>query len=179
VGDAGGGTGFGLRRARDGDGVGLAGVFGAARAEMAYLPQLHSQEENVTFFSAGVLPTSWVTVAEVAGELVAFSAVKDRWLDHLYVVPGQQGRGIGGALLGRAMTENPGGLTLWAFAANHRAIAFYERAGFVEVLRTDGSGNEERQPDVQMRWPGDGRRPGDGPRSSAAGRAGPGPGATS
>jgi len=53
------------------------------------------------------------------------------------------------------MSENPGGLSLWAFAANHGAIAFYGRAGFVEVLRTDGSGNEERQPDVRMRWPGD------------------------
>ncbi len=85
---------------------------------------------------------------------MAFSAVKDGWLDHLYVVPAWQGRGIGGALLDRARRENPGGLSLWAFVANHRAIAFYGRAGFVEVLRTDGSANEERQPDVQMRWAG-------------------------
>jgi hypothetical protein len=52
------------------------------------------------------------------------------------------------------MDENPGGLSLWAFVANHRAIAFYGRVGFVEVLRTDGSGNEERAPDVQMHWAG-------------------------
>ena len=32
-----------------------------------------------------------------------------------------------------AMNENPAGLSLWAFAANHRAIAFYGRAGFTEV----------------------------------------------
>jgi hypothetical protein len=90
----------------------VAGVFAAARAEMRYLPTLHSQEEHVMFFSARVLPTSRVTVAEVAGELVAF-------------------------------------------VANRRAIAFYERAGFIEVLRTDGSANEEHEPDVQMRWVGD------------------------
>jgi GNAT superfamily N-acetyltransferase len=103
-----------------------------------------------------VLLTSRVTVAAAGadGEIVAFSAVKEGWLDHLYVVPPEQGRGIGGALLQRAMSENPGGLSLWAFVANHRAIAFYERAGFVEALRTDGSGNEEREPDVQMRWDG-------------------------
>ena len=61
---------------------------------------------------------------------------------------------FGRGLLGRAMSENPGGLLLWAFVANGRAIAFYERAGFVELRRTDGSGNEEGVPDVQMRWTG-------------------------
>jgi GNAT superfamily N-acetyltransferase len=132
----------------------VAGVFGGARAAMRYLPSLHSHEEHVVFFSTRVLPTSRVTVADVDGEIVAFSAVKEGWLDHLYVAPAEQGRGIGSALLERAMGENPSGLSLWAFVANHRAIAFYGRAGFVEVLRTDGSGNEEREPDVQMRWDG-------------------------
>jgi GNAT superfamily N-acetyltransferase len=146
------GGGWRLRSGRPDDGVAIAGVFAAARAQMHYLPHLHSQEENVAFFSARVLPTSQVTVAEVARTPVAFAAVKSGWLDHLYVAPAHQGGGIGRALLTRAMRENPGGLSLWVFVANHRALAFYERAGFVEVLRTDGSGNEERQPDVQMRW---------------------------
>jgi GNAT superfamily N-acetyltransferase len=143
-----------LRAARPDDAVAVADVFSGARAEMRYLPALHSRQEDVAFFSTLVLPTSDVTVAETAGEVVAFSAVRDGWLEHLYVVPAQQGRGIGGALLGRAMDENPAGLSLWAFAANHRAIDFYRRAGFAEVLRTDGSANEERQPDVQMHWRG-------------------------
>jgi GNAT superfamily N-acetyltransferase len=162
-----------LRRGRADDGGAIAGVFGAARAEMLYLPHLHTKAEDVAFFSGRVLPTSRVTVAEVVAEVVAefdgdagpaavgeesglvgFSAVKDGWLDHLYVHPAHQGLGIGGALLGHAMRESPEGLTLWAFAANHRAIALYGRAGFIEVLRTDGSTNEEHEPDVQMRWPG-------------------------
>jgi len=147
-----------LRAGRPDDGVAVADVFAVARAEMRYLPQLHTQEEHVAFFSTRVLPASRVTVADIAGEVVAFSAVKDGWLEHLYVVPAHQGRGIGGALLGRAMDENPAGLSLWAFAANHRAIAFYGRAGFAEALRTDGSGNEERQPDVQMHWEGNSKR---------------------
>jgi GNAT superfamily N-acetyltransferase len=150
----------------------VAEVFAAARAEMRYLPHLHSRDENVTFFSAQLLPSSRVTVATVAtvagvagaaGAVVAFSVVRDGWLDHLYVVPAQQGRGVGGALLGRAMSENPDGLSLWVFAANHRALAFYQRAGFVEVCRTDGSGNEERVPDARMHWPGDERLSGGGP----------------
>jgi GNAT superfamily N-acetyltransferase len=147
---------FGVRL-RDGqpqDGAALAAVFGAARAEMRYLPQLHTPAEEVAFFSERVLPTSHVTVAETDSEVVGFSAVKDGWLDHLYVIPSRQRDGIGGTLLARAMQQSPGGLTLWAFAANHGAIALYRRAGFVEVLRTDGSGNEERVPDVQMRCSG-------------------------
>jgi GNAT superfamily N-acetyltransferase len=144
-----------LRAAQPDEGVAVADVFAAARAEMRYLPARHGRREDVAFFSTRVLPTSDVTLADMAGEVVAFSAVRDGWLEHLYVVPAQQGGGIGGALLGRAMHENPGGLSLWAFVANHRAIAFYGRAGFAEVLRTDGSGNEERQPDVQMHWAGD------------------------
>jgi GNAT superfamily N-acetyltransferase len=146
--------GFVLREGRPGDGALVADVFVAARAEMRYLPVLHSHDEHVAFFSTLVLPSSRVTVAEVGGAPVAFSALKDGWLDHLYVTPAHQGHGIGGALLGRAMRQSPGGLSLWAFAANRRAVAFYQRAGFVEVLQTDGSGNEERQPDVQLRWAG-------------------------
>jgi GNAT superfamily N-acetyltransferase len=141
-----------LRRGSGQDGVAVARVFGAARAEMRYLPALHTEAEDVEFFSAQVVPTSDVIVAEVDGLIVGFSAVKAGWLDHLYVVPEWQGRGVGGALLGRAMREHAAGLSLWAFVANHRAIAFYARAGFVEVLRTDGSANEEHEPDVQMRW---------------------------
>jgi len=144
-----------LRAAGSQDGVAVAGVFAAARAHMRYLPRLHSPAEEVAFFSEVVVPGSRVTVAAAHDDVVVgFSAVKDGWLDHLYVAPARQGAGIGKMLLDRAMTANPSGLHLWVFAENDRAIAFYGRAGFVEVLRTDGSANEERQPDVQMRWPG-------------------------
>ena len=34
------------------------------------------------------------------------------------------------------------------------ARAFYARHGLVELERTDGSGNEERAPDLRMAWPG-------------------------
>jgi hypothetical protein len=48
----------------------------------------------------------------------------------------------------------PGGLRLWVFERNSGARAFYARHGFAEVTRTDGSGNEEREPDVLLGWPG-------------------------
>jgi hypothetical protein len=54
----------------------------------------------------------------------------------------------------RSKGTGSAGLSLWAFLANDRAIDFYGRAGFVEVLRTDGRDNEEHEPDMQMRWDG-------------------------
>jgi ribosomal protein S18 acetylase RimI-like enzyme len=164
-----------IREARLGDGPAVAAVFGAARALMTYLPQLHTAEEDVEFYRGVVQGGGGavgsvggagkvVEVAEVDGVVVGFSAVRDDWLDHLYVDPSWQGRGIGSELLARAQAARPVGLTLWVFEENTGAQALYARAGFAEVERTDGSGNEERVPDVLMRWPGVGdsgeKRPG-------------------
>jgi putative acetyltransferase len=122
---------------------------------MTYLPALHTPVEDVAFFSERVVPESWVRVAEVDGEgVIGFAAARGGWLDHLYVVPPHQGRGVGGELLRRAQADHPDGLLLWVFEENRRAQAFYARAGFVEILRTDGSDNEEKAPDVKMQWSG-------------------------
>jgi GNAT superfamily N-acetyltransferase len=131
----------------------------AARADMSYLPVLHTPEEVREYFTERVLPGCDVTVAVAeagagAGAIVGYSAVHDEWLEHLYVVPAWQNSGIGSALLERAMAKHPGGLSLWVFEENDGAAALYARAGFVVVERTDGSGNEEHVPDLRMRWNG-------------------------
>ena len=138
------------------DGAAVAAVFGAARAGMTYLPALHTADEDRAFFTDRVLGSGahFVTMAEAGGAVVAFSAVRDGWLEHLYVTPPSQGRGIGSALLRQAMAENPGGLELWVFEPNVRATALYRRLGFGVVERTDGGRNEERVPDLRMRWTG-------------------------
>ena len=55
-------------------------------------------------------------------------------ISHLYVGPGSQGRGVGGALLAHALADvRERGLdraVLWVLEKNYRARAFYERAGF-------------------------------------------------
>ena len=43
-------------------------------------------------------------------------------------------------------------LTLWVFQANVRAIAFYQREGFVVAQITDGQRNAEKLPDLRMVW---------------------------
>ncbi len=51
-----------------------------------------------------------------------------------------------------AKERSPEGLTLWAFQVNGAAHRFYERHGFLAAESTDGSGNEEREPDVRYVW---------------------------
>lgn len=43
-------------------------------------------------------------------------------------------------------------LNLWTFQRNRRARRFYELNGFAAVRETDGSSNEEKEPDVLYRW---------------------------
>jgi hypothetical protein len=46
----------------------------------------------------------------------------------------------------------PDGLTLWTFQRNAPARRFYEARGFVGSVFTDGSRNEEREPDALYTW---------------------------
>ena len=142
-----------LRRAVASDAAAIAAIHVAARrAAMPCLPELHAEDEVRAWVTANVLPDRAVWVAEVAGEITGYMAMKDSDLDHLYVAPGHQGRGIGGALLSKAKELSPGRLRLYAFARNARARAFYEARGFVAIAFSDGAGNEEREPDVLYQW---------------------------
>jgi putative acetyltransferase len=118
---------------------------------LPYLPELHTPEQDLAFFGEHVFPASTIWLAEDEGRLIGFAVLKQDWLDHLYVDPAWHGRGIGLALL-TAVREDAEELNLWTFQANGQARRFYERHGFRLVELTDGSGNEERTPDVHYRW---------------------------
>ena len=67
------------------------------------------------------------TLAGVMG----IQAVRDvDLIRHAYVGPQAQGRGIGGALLGRLASETSGPLLIGTWAAAEWAIRFYVRHGF-------------------------------------------------
>ena len=51
-----------------------------------------------------------------------------------------------------ALDARPDGFQFWVFQENERARRFYEAHGAVAVELTDGSGNEERTPDVRYEW---------------------------
>ncbi|HXX02510.1 MAG TPA: GNAT family N-acetyltransferase [Candidatus Acidoferrales bacterium] len=132
-----------------------AAVFRTARKHsLPYLPDLHSEDEDVRFLADQVFATDTVLVAlNEARHVVAFIAFGEGWVNHLYVAPGWQGRGVGRELLERAKLQFPS-LQLWTFERNAGALRFYEREGFRVLKHTDGSGNEEKEPDVLLRWEG-------------------------
>ena len=118
---------------------------------MPYLPKRHSAEEDLWFFENIVFKELTVWLAEVDRQAVGFAAFRPGWLDHLYILPEFHGRGIGGLLLERAKIDNDR-LELWVFQRNLGAIAFYRRHGFRDAERTDGTRNEEGEPDLHMIW---------------------------
>ena len=144
-----------LRRARPEDAPVVAEIHLASRRHgLPYLPEVHTDAETQQWVAEVMLPQQEVWVADVAGMVAGFAALHDGWLEHLYIAPGSQGRGLGSALLDLAMARNPGGLQLYAFQRNARARRFYEDRGFVAEWFGDGSENEEGEPDVRYRWAG-------------------------
>jgi GNAT superfamily N-acetyltransferase len=138
---------------RDADAV--AATFGAARhAAMPWLPRHHSDDEDRRHFGEHVIGECDVLVVRRERRPVAFLALWNDIVEHLYVRPDVQRSGIGSALLEVAKSRRPSGLLLWVFQRNHGARAFYARHGFAGVRFTGGSDNEEHEPDVLLTWPG-------------------------
>jgi len=142
-----------LRPAEPGDADALAAIFlDARRTSMPWLARVHGEAETRWWIGAVVLVGQAVLVAERDGRPVGFAAVEGDVLAHLYVAPGAWRSGVGRRLLAAAQAMRPHGLRLRTFARNAPARAFYEWAGFVATEATDGSGNEEREPDVGYVW---------------------------
>ena len=83
--------------------------------------------------------------------MIGMIAFRKDWIDQLYVLPEVQGQGIGSSLLQRAQTSFER-LKLWTFQRNVPARRLYEARGFALVRQTDGSGNEEKEPDALYLW---------------------------
>ncbi|NBM19509.1 GNAT family N-acetyltransferase [Streptomyces sp. GC420] len=142
-----------VRRAAGPDAPAVADVW--LRSFTAALPgvrRAHSDGEVRAWFREVVVPTRETWVAAVDGSVVGMMVLDHAEIDQLYLDPAWQGRGIGDRLVRLAKERRPAGLTLWTFQVNGRARRFYERHGFVAVEHTDGSRNEEREPDVCYVW---------------------------
>jgi GNAT superfamily N-acetyltransferase len=138
-----------IRRATREDADAVGDVFVRARDLMTYLPRI--PEEDRPKLGRWIVERHEVWVAAEDG-IAGFAGVSPGWLDHLYVDPGLQDRGIGTALLTHAKSLQPDGLQLWVFQKNEGARRFYERHGFRLVELTDGAGNQEREPDARYEW---------------------------
>jgi ribosomal protein S18 acetylase RimI-like enzyme len=144
---------FSLRRALPRDAPALTDIHVRARREsMPYLPDLHTPDEVLEWVQGIVLGHEEVWVAELDGRVVGFFALSDDLLYHLYVYPEHQGQGAGSLLLDQAKALRPDGFRLWVFQRNEQARRFYEARELSVIELTDGSENEEREPDALYEW---------------------------
>ena len=145
-----------IRRAVAADAPTIASVYLASRADaLPGLRKAHTDAEVRDWIARVLLLRNVVWVAECARAILGFIAVHGGWVEQLYLSPGTYRQGIGTALLAIAKRHNPTGLRLFCFQRNSRARAFYEANGFTAVQFSDGSLNEEQEPDIEYVWAGD------------------------
>jgi ribosomal protein S18 acetylase RimI-like enzyme len=111
----------------------------------------HFFYEDQAYFRDHVLKDNQVFVVESDQRPVAFMAMRDDFIDHLYVHPDNQQRGIGKALLDLARQLSAEHIWLYTLQINTNARAFYEKNGFV-AEKFGISPPPENEPDVEYHW---------------------------
>src|SRR5581483_10232205 len=133
-----------LRRGTAADATTVADVYLASRRAAA--PRIprgpHTDDEVRQWIASIVLVEQEVWVAERGGEILGIAVLRQDFLDHLYVRPEAQRRGVGTLLLKQAK-RGRARLRLYTFEANEPAREFYEKRGFTAVAFGDGTANEE------------------------------------
>jgi putative acetyltransferase len=118
------------------------------------LARLHTPDGDRWFFRERMFTTCELWGYFDNHDLIGITAFREGWIDQLYALPGSQGRGVGTTLL-QIPKNRFRRLSLWTFQRNGNARRFYERQGFMLVKETDGSANEEKEPDALYSWQSD------------------------
>lgn len=139
-----------LGAARPADAAEIGAILSDWIDETAWMPRIHKRADEQAF-ATDLVARGWVTVARRQGRVVGFLARDGAEVVALYVARGARGQGVGRALLTRAKRRRHR-LGLWTFQFNHAARAFYEAHGFHETVRTGGTGNDEKLPDIRYVW---------------------------
>ena len=130
-------------------------LWSSRRAAMPWLRERYTHTEAHDWVGRVLLVTATVWVAVKAEQVVGYAALDGGLVGQLYVAPGYQRQGIGTQLLTVARAAAGSPMSLYVFARNQNARRFYERHGFTPADESDGSRNEEGEPDVRYEW----RRP--------------------
>ena len=113
--------------------------------------QRYTLAEDTAYFRDVVAVECVVWLAEVAGRIAGLLALKNEYIDQLFVAVELQRQGVGTALLQKAREQSSRGLRLFTFQKNATARAFYEKHGF-QVIRYGHSPAPENEPDVEYQW---------------------------
>jgi len=118
-----------------------------------FIPQEQGRtiDEDRAFFSEAIRPRCALWVAIEGAQMLGFLALRESYVDRLYVRPASQRRGVGGKLLRHAIALSPAGLELHTHVRNTKARAFYEKHGLVAV-KFGVSPPPESEPDVEYHW---------------------------
>lgn len=135
----------------------VADVYLRSRKELvACAPLVHSDDDVRDWIRRHLIPAGDTTVAVADGLVIGLLAISTgndcSWIDQLYLHPTWVERGIGTRLLEFAQSQLPGPIRLHTFECNERARRFYEHRGFKAIAFGDGSGNEEKCPDILYEW---------------------------
>ena len=140
-----------IRPASAEDTEAIGRLFSASRRLLTFLPELHTEEEDLAFIAREIMPNCLVTVALLDGAIAGYMAERSEWIEQLYMRPDLRRTGVGSALMAVAKTRHAA-IELWCFRDNTAGRAFYEKHGFVAVYETDGAKNEAKAPDIRYRW---------------------------
>lgn len=138
-----------ITNARPDDAAEMGRILSDWIEQTPWMPRLHSRAGDVAF-CAGLIDRCEVLVLR-APSVAGFLARQDAEIDALYLAADARRQGHGRALIGTVKRQCKE-LRLWTFQANLSAIRFYEAQGFVEIERTEGSGNDESLPDIRLQW---------------------------
>lgn len=150
-------TTLNFRPATQSDAEAVTQVYLSSRKEfVSFAPVAHSDAAVYRWIRDILIPTNQVTVAEQDNKIIGMMALSTAggtgWIDQLYLHPDVVGRGIGTKLIECAKAELGSPIRLYTFQENQGATRFYERHGFKAIQYGDGSGNEEKCPDVLYEW---------------------------
>lgn len=141
-----------IRRATVADHSGIGDVWLASWRATFDFPPGHPDDDVRRWLREHLVPTHETWMADADGTVVGMMALSDDMIEQLYVAPAWIGRGLGRRFVDLARERRPDGLDLHCFQVNARARRFYEANGFTAISFGDGSGNEERQPDIRYAW---------------------------
>lgn len=128
----------------------IAAILSGWIDETEWMPRIHTHEDDRAHARL-LLDETEVTVACKGRSVMGFMALRDTSIHSLYLAPDLRGQGIGRRFVDEAKTRHCC-LDLWTFQANLRARRFYASQGFYATRLTNGEGNDEKLPDVQMVW---------------------------
>ena len=111
----------------------------------------HFFYEDQDYFRDHILRDNKVWVVEMDDKPVAFMAMRDDFIDQLYVHPDYQHRGIGRELLDHARKFSPEHIWLYTLQINMEARRFCEKYGFA-AEKFGFSPPPESEPDVEYHW---------------------------